>query len=87
MPEAPKFNLHDAQVTNFDSTENRIIDLTYETELKPGEKLTLPESLTNHLSPGHWVITIRRQPSEITRTYDAFLNSYAPEDEGLYDDY
>ncbi|BAZ15513.1 hypothetical protein NIES4071_73850 [Calothrix sp. NIES-4071] len=86
MAEAPKYDLHDAQVAI--STENKIIDLTYETELKPGEKLTLPESVTNNLSPGHWVITIRRQPStEITKTYDAFLNSYAPEDEGLYDDY
>jgi hypothetical protein len=25
--------------------------------------------------------------SAITRSHDAFLNSYAPEDEGLYDDY
>lgn len=83
MLEAPKCDLHDAQVANSST------DLTYETELKPGDKLILPESLTNSLSPGHWVITIRRKssPSEITRTYEAFLRSYAPEDEGLYDDY
>jgi hypothetical protein len=28
------------------------------------------------------------QPSDLSeRNHDAFLNSYAPEDEGLYDDY
>lgn len=78
MPEASD----DALLTNASS------ELTYEIELKPGEKLSLPESLTNNLSPGHWVVSIRKlQAPEIAQIYDAFLNSYAPEDEGLYDDY
>ena len=65
--------------------------LTYEVELQPGEKLTLPESLIDSVGAGRWVITIRpvtpiSSPTPI-RDHSAFLNSYAPEDEGLYDDY
>lgn len=69
--------------------ENTSSELTYEVDLKPIEKLSLPESLTNNLSPGHWVVSIRKQPQapETVQIYNAFLNSYAPEDEGLYDDY
>lgn len=78
MPEASD----DALLANASS------ELTYEVDLKPGEKLSLPESLTNNLSPGRWVVSIRKlQAPGIARIYDAFLNSYAPEDEGLYDDY
>lgn len=69
--------------------ENKLINLTYEVELQPGEKLTLPESLINTLSAGRWLIKIQQKPtnSENIRSHDAFLNGYAPEDEGLYDDY
>lgn len=28
-----------------------------------------------------------RSPGELVRDHSAFLNSYVPEDEGLYDDY
>ncbi len=28
----------------------------------------------------------QRRPAQISRNHSAFLNSYAPEDEGLYDD-
>lgn len=70
--------------------ESELINLSYEIELKPGEKLTLPESLINSLGAGRWLITIVQQhttASGITQTHDAFLKGYAPEDEGLYDDY
>ncbi len=63
--------------------------LAYEVDLKAGEKLALPDSLTDELSPGRWLITIRPLQAAVTsvRYHDAFLDSYAPEDEGLYDDY
>jgi hypothetical protein len=59
-------------------------------ELAPGEKLTLPPSVVDSIGPGHWLITISPvQPDNAVipiRGHSAFLNSYAPEDEGLYDD-
>lgn len=60
--------------------KNSLVNLTYEIELESGEELTLPESLNAHISAGRWPITI-------FRSHSAFLNSYAPQDEGLYDDY
>lgn len=58
---------------------NASSELTYEVDLEPGEKLSLPESLTNNLSPGHWIVSIRKlQAPGIARINDAFLNSYAP---------
>ena len=66
--------------------KNNLVNLTYEIELKPGEKLTLPESLRAHINAGRWLITIHPLPAPC-RSHSAFLNSYAPEDEGLYDDY
>ncbi len=69
--------------------ENKLITLTYEIKLKPGEKLNIPESLLENVGAGSWVITIQKKtqlPVE-TRTHDSFLNGYAPEDEGLYDYY
>ncbi len=64
--------------------------LAYEVELQPGEKLSLPQGLVDRVGAGHWRITI--EPVNATsplsvRSHDAFLHSYAPEDEGLYDDY
>jgi hypothetical protein len=71
--------------------KSALTDLTYEIELQPGERLTLPESLVNTVGPGRWVVTIRPlpfTPAPVSiRDHSAFLNSYAPEDEGLYDDY
>jgi hypothetical protein len=66
--------------------QNSLVNLTYEIELEPGEKLTLLESLVAHLDAGRWLITIRPLSTPI-RSHSAFLNSYVPEDEGLYDDY
>lgn len=70
---------------------NKLVKLTYEIEVKQGKKLTLPESLTNNLEPGRWLITITPITQEsnptMIRNHNAFLQGYAPEDEGLYDDY
>lgn len=66
--------------------KNGLVNLTYEIELELGEKLILPESLIAHVEAGRWLITIQPLPIPI-RSHSAFLNSYAPEDEGLYDDY
>jgi hypothetical protein len=68
-----------------------LVKLSYEVELEPGEKLTLPQALADSVGAGRWLITIRplRTPASPSRTraHSAFLSSYAPEDEGLYDDY
>lgn len=65
--------------------------LTYEIDLQPGELLALPPELTASIGAGRWLVTIQPAASPsvslLTRSHDAFLNSYAPEDEGLYDDY
>ena len=62
--------------------------LIYNVELKPGEKLALPAELIDSVGEGHWTITV--QPANEThqsiRDHGAFLDSYSPEDEGLYDD-
>jgi hypothetical protein len=65
-------------------------ELNVKIELKPGEKLSLPPNVVNSIGPGQWQITIRPVEQEAAREpqrgHSAFLNSYAPEDEGLYDD-
>lgn len=71
--------------------KSNLINLTYEISLQPGEKLSLPESLIESVGEGRWLITIEpfteANPLTPIRNHNAFLNSYAPEDEGLYDDY
>jgi hypothetical protein len=63
------------------------LELTYEVELGPGERLELPELLIDRVGPGRWMITVQPLPPRSSlRTHSAFLNSYGPEDEGLYDD-
>jgi D-lyxose ketol-isomerase len=67
------------------------VQLTYEINLQPGEQLALPPELTASIGAGRWLVTIQplspaSDPSP-TRNHSAFLNSYVPEDEGLYDDY
>ncbi len=65
--------------------------MSVEIELQPGEKLCLPESIVSCIGPGHWVITVepleRNSTHSSIRNHSAFLSSYVPEDEGLYDDY
>lgn len=80
----------------------QVVSLSCEVELFAGETLTLPEDLTNRIGVGRWLISIAPAPlpkpeqspgmeivqiAEPVRQHDAFLNGYAPEDEGLYDDY
>ena len=70
--------------------KSRLVNLTFEVELQAGEKFALPEEL-EHLGVGRWIITVQPAfPKPATNplllNHDAFLDSYAPEDEGLYDD-
>ena len=69
--------------------KSSLINLTYEIEIKPGETLTLPKSLVEQIGAGSWIISIQPKLDENRkiRVHNAFLNGYAPEDEGLYDDY
>jgi hypothetical protein len=67
--------------------KDELVRLTYEIELQPGEQLRLPEAIVASIGPGRWRLTLQpvRRPS--VRTHAAFLDGYAPEDEGLYDAY
>lgn len=67
--------------------KNTMLQLTYEIELQPGEKLALPTEMVERIGPGRWLVTVQPAPKgRFIRDHSAFLNSYAPEDEGLYDD-
>jgi hypothetical protein len=69
---------------------SKVLNLTYEVELQAGEKLSLPDSLLASIGAGRWVVTIQPiAPEDSMAMLDqtAFLNGYALEDEGLYDDY
>ena len=61
--------------------------ITYEVDLQPGESLMLPADASKIVGPGQWQIIVQPAGQNSTRDHTAFLNSYAPEDEGLYDDY
>jgi hypothetical protein len=64
--------------------------LSCEIELRPGENLTLPQSLVDRVGPGQWRVTISPVSdvslAEASRVHAAFLNGYVAEDEGLYGD-
>ncbi len=61
--------------------------LEYEIELQPGERLTLPPALIDSVGAGRWVITVQSVGvGTPIRSHSAFLNGYAADDEGLYDD-
>jgi len=63
------------------------VELTYEVQLGPGEKLALPAALVNSVGPGRWIVTVQPLPAgSPIRDHAAFLRGYGPEDEGLYDD-
>ncbi len=70
---------------------SKLAEITYDVELQPGEPLRLPEDAAAILGPGHWRVSIRpadeHSEKSAIRRHDGFLNSYAAEDEGLYDDY
>ncbi len=67
------------------------VQLSYEIDLEPGEQITLPPELIASIGAGRWLVTIQPiapdQSAVSVRNHDAFLRSYAPSDEGLYDDY
>jgi hypothetical protein len=77
----------------------QVVSLSCEVELLSGETLTLPDEIISCIGVGRWLISIApaplakpigtgsTSPLETVRQHDAFLNGYAPEDEGLYDDY
>jgi hypothetical protein len=70
--------------------QGQLVSLAYEIDLHPGERAEVPADLLECLGPGKWLITVRpvnRMPSPVPFLgQTAFLNSYGPEDEGLYDD-
>jgi hypothetical protein len=64
--------------------------MTFEIEIKPGETVEWPGEIVQRLSPGRWLVTVQPHgpangPTPF-RVQSAFLESYAPKDEGLYDD-
>jgi hypothetical protein len=65
-------------------------EMSFTVEVVPGKSLSLPPDVIESVGPGQWLVTIRpvgagKRESPI-RGHSAFLASYAPEDEGLYDD-
>lgn len=71
--------------------KSSLMNLTYEIEIQPGETLTLPKSLVEQVGEGSWIVSIQpklnQDQVEKIRNHNAFLNGYASEDEGLYDEY
>ena len=71
--------------------QTTLVNLAYEIQIEPGEKLILPQAIIDTLSPGRWMLMIRPlfdpAPNTPVRDHQSFLNSYVAEDEGLYDDY
>jgi DNA-directed RNA polymerase specialized sigma54-like protein len=67
--------------------KSEILKLAFTVEIEEGEKLIIPDSISQDIGKGKWLITIQPNSIASIRTHHAFLNSYAPEDEGLYDDY
>jgi hypothetical protein len=71
--------------------QSHFTEIICDIELRDGETLVLPKEIIDAIGPGHWQLCIR--PASVNTSYEsirnhaAFLNSYAPEDEGLYDDY
>jgi len=63
--------------------KDKLLNLSYEIELQPGEKLTLPPNLVASVGAGRWVITVR--PADLDESpacsHAAFLNGYSEEDE------
>jgi hypothetical protein len=67
----------------------KLMEFVYDVQLQPGEPLSLPRDAAAIVGPGRWLVSIR--PANAgdgpIRDHAAFLNSFVPEDEGLYDDY
>ena len=75
-------------ITNDEELSQSMERIRFNIELARGEKLILPSALIDSIGEGRWTITI--QPADdtavTTRDHSAFLDSYSPDDEGLYDD-
>ena len=67
--------------------KNQLLKLAFEVEIEEGEQFNLPSSIIQGIGKGKWIITIQPKNLVSDHQHDSFLNSYAPEDEGLYDDY
>jgi hypothetical protein len=67
--------------------KSELVKLAFTVEIEEGEKLIIPDRISQDIGKGKWLITIQPNSRTAIRTHDAFLNSYVPEDEGLYDDY
>lgn len=71
--------------------DSKVTEITFDVQLQPGEALSFPPGVPQIVGPGHWLVSIRPADSGSAsgpvRSHDAFMNSYAPEDDGLYDDY
>jgi hypothetical protein len=65
---------------------NKLVAVEYEIEIEVGEPIALPPEIANRVGSGRWLVTFRPLDPLSVRGHGAFLNSYAPEDEGLYDD-
>jgi|GEM_PF-570287 len=59
-----------------------------EVEVEPGQRIALPDEVVDQIGPGRWRIVVA--PANASggwaRAHSAFLDSFAPEDEGLYRD-
>lgn len=68
---------------------SNLLDLTFEIEVKEDEAFALPEALVRAIGTGRWLISVHPLDKIVAplRNHAAFLRSYAPEDDGLYDDY
>ncbi len=70
---------------------SQIITVTYDGEvLKPSQKLFLDigKKYQIELIDDNNIHSLpENQPRTNIRSHESFLNGYAPEDEGLYDDY
>jgi hypothetical protein len=65
--------------------KSELVKLAFTVEIEEGEKLIIPDSISQDIGKGKWLITIQPNSTESIRTHNAFLNSYSLEDERLYD--
>lgn len=69
--------------------KRKLIQVTYEIELKTGEKFRLPESITDNIDGGTWRITIEKIASEKPAPTTSNRNNLFPrrrEDGEYYED-
>src|SRR5262245_39323034 len=68
------------------SMDSNVTELSFSVELEPGQKLSLPQSVVDSISPGRWQVSICSLADDAEqgciRDHSAFLHGYAPEDEG-----